>query len=782
MNLSVLERMARDGDMSADALRYLISCRGECEWLDFKEDLHIEHDAELCDFTRDVLGIKNVGGGYIVVGVQDKTWKPIGLKAALPYDSKMLRDKVRRAANIDLDIDIVHHELQVPNSTGRFALVFVRSTRKRKKRRTPIVVNRDFCVPKPFGLRRGEIFVRRGDQTVKVQSDKELEDLLENLEAQADQDAMAISARVSPFAVEDGTYRLLEKGFDRFIGRKNIREELLNAVTQDPRIWIINVHGPGGVGKSALVAWAVYEFYQQRAFEAIVHLTAKDTMLTPRGIEVCARSLFSLEDLLDQIVVTFQEKPPQELEKKKTLALDILSAWSTLLVLDNMETVQDGRILSFVQQLPVESRAKVLMTSRQKTGGWELPFPVRELDINEVREFLTIRSSELAVAFPLDSESVLKVWNATGGLPLAIQWLLGRFRIDPRLDDILLTANQKDSPVLEFSFRNIWQVLSPDARTILAIITIFNEPPSSQQIAIATELPLERIERALGELSDVTLVTKTTQTSDGRMTYVALPITLSFARHQLASMGDFEIICRQRFQKFVEQMDLQESEILRFQSRFERFGLKGDNEKRAAILCQRGESDMFAGNEDSAELLFKQARDIAPQSAYVYAMSASFELARNRIGDALNYVGEACKRASSKTGALCYTIKARILDAQRDRNGRVAALEKALEFDREDTVVRHQYGVALSRAGRTEEAIQEFSTIIDKDSMRAVPTTQSLMALKTMIINLQRLGREEDVNRDLALVKDIIRRCPHLAGEVRHFAEYFENEKDADHE
>lgn len=78
MNLSVLERMAREGDMSMDAIRYLLGCRGECEWLDYKETLSLENEKELCDFARDVLAIKNVGGGYIVVGVEDKTWAAKG--------------------------------------------------------------------------------------------------------------------------------------------------------------------------------------------------------------------------------------------------------------------------------------------------------------------------------------------------------------------------------------------------------------------------------------------------------------------------------------------------------------------------------------------------------------------------------------------------------------------------------------------------------------------------------------------------------------------------------
>ena len=181
MNLSVLERMARDGDLSIDSLRYLLDCKGECEWLDFKEDLRIESDKELCNFARDVLGIKNTGGGFIVVGVVDKSWTPCGLDKRLSYDGKMLRDKIRKATGLELDVDIVHHEIQIVGSTKCFALILVRSTKKRRKRRTPSLVQRDFCHSKAYGLRRGEIYVRRGDSTVRLQSGAELVELLDNL-------------------------------------------------------------------------------------------------------------------------------------------------------------------------------------------------------------------------------------------------------------------------------------------------------------------------------------------------------------------------------------------------------------------------------------------------------------------------------------------------------------------------------------------------------------------------------------------------------------------------
>jgi len=772
MNLSVIERMARDGDMSKDAMRYLLDCRAECAWLDYKEGLRLEEDKQLCDFAKDILALKNVGGGFIVVGVQDKTWRPLGLQAELPYDAKMLRDKIRRATDIELDVSIVHHRIDITNSTSLFGLVFVRASRKRSHRRTPTLTRKDFCPSKPFGLHRGEIYVRRSDSTVKIQSEQELADLLADLESQADQDTIDASSRISPFAVEDGTYRLLEKGFDAFIGRATLRKELLSAVMQDPRIWIINVHGPGGVGKSALVNWAVYEFYQQRKFESIIHLTAKETMLTPKGIERAGRSLYSLENLFDHILITFQEKTSDDLEAKRATVLEILSAWNILLVLDNMETVQDGRIIKFVQDLPIGSKAKVLMTSRTRTGAWERPVYVCELNESEVADFIRIRADELGIQCSHDSKTMKAVWEASGGLPLAIQWILGRCRIEKSFQKSLEALGKKDSPVLEFSFRNIWAILSSDAKAILGVMTIFEEPPTLEQMVIATNFSVETIEKALNELAEVTLVIKQTQTSDGRVRHVALPITLTFARHQLEEMGEFEVECRQRYQRYTDQMKLRDSEIFRFRSEFERFGLDTDNEKRAAILCQRGKSEMFIGNVENADLLFKQARELAPQSAYVFAMNASYELARNRIGEALDHIDEACKRATKKTGSLCFAIKARILDIQRDREGRVRALEKALEFDADDLVTRHQYGVALSRAGYPDKAIEQFDVIIVREKNKVPPSIQLLMTIKTRMINLKRLNRDEDIKKDLVWVDEMLKKYIHLVTEAGQFDEF----------
>jgi tetratricopeptide (TPR) repeat protein len=777
MNFAKLERMVIEGDMSKDALNYLIHCKAECEWLDYKENLNLDHDSQLCDFAKDAVALKNVGGGFLVIGVKDKTWEAIGIKSRLLFDSKKLQEKVLKCTGLTIDIFIVHHELMLLKGKTLFALIYVRASKKRTKRYNPSLTKNSYRPREKYGIRQGELYVRECDSTIRAKSLESVAEIVDRLAEFSDNDSIEIETP-DPFAIIDGTYWLLEKGFEKFIGRKDLQNRIVDSVIKDPRIWIINVHGPGGVGKSALVNWVTYKFYEDKIFESIIQLTAKETYLSPTGIQKkLGRSLYSLENLLDHILRIFQEIPPESLEKKIKLVIEILSAWKTLLVLDNMETVTDGRIIDFVQKLPQETKVKVLLTSRIKTGGWELPIYVKELNTSEIGDFIKIKSQEMNVCFPMDEKTISNVELATGGLPLAIQWLIGRYKISGNIFKELHCVISPESPVLEFSFRNIWKNLSTDSRAVLAIMSIFEaQPPTIDLLTITIGWSRDRIERALDELIDVTLVDKSIQEPNGSVIYTSLPITLSFAQHQLGEMGDFEKNCRQRYQTYNNSLELKAFETDRFENIFDEYGLETENEKKAAILCKRGQSEYYTGNTDIADELFKQAKDLAPHCSYVFATSASNHLARNRIGLALKDLNEACNKATKKTGALSYTIKARVLWIQKDNDGAVEALEKALEFNPTDVKFRHQYGVALSRANKTEEAIEQFTKIIEEEKRKEIPQETLLIAIKTRVINLKRLGKYQEAQADIDYAYELMSHYPHLSDCAWHFIE-FEKDK-----
>lgn len=294
------------------------------------------------------------------------------------------------------------------------------------------------------------------------------------------------------------------------------------------------------------------------------------------------------------------------------------------------------------------------------------------------------------------------------------------------------------------------------------VLTIFDAPPDVQELAIATEWRYERIESALKDLRTATLVREITRESDGRVIYSALPITLSFAGQQSDQFGNLELESRRRTQHFTQKMQLRDYEMSRFTSVFSRYQITSENEQRAAILVRRGESATFRGRDEEAAAVFQQARDLAPLSSYVYAMSANFELSRGKIGAALRYAKESCANANRATGALCYDVMARVLDSEHDKEGTVKALGTALEYDPDDVILRHKYGVALSRSRRTEQAISEFSRIIETESTKVPATDTLVMTYNTRIINYRRLGQTELAASDLAAVERLLAENPHL--------------------
>jgi hypothetical protein len=242
MNITRIRQMAAQGDMSVDALRFLLDCHGECEHLDFKEQFDLDNDYGLSSFAKDVLGMKNVGGGYLVIGVRDKTWEYLGLKSRLPYDTKGLRDKVRKSTGLDLELDILQHEVFVEGTPKLFGLILVRSSTKRSKLKQAAMPSTDFKPGERWGIRRGEIFVRSGDSTKRIESGSELNDLLDDLESRyQEQELEQANAQPSPFAVEQGLYRLLPREYETFVGRERYKAALRQAIEGDPRIWIVNL-------------------------------------------------------------------------------------------------------------------------------------------------------------------------------------------------------------------------------------------------------------------------------------------------------------------------------------------------------------------------------------------------------------------------------------------------------------------------------------------------------------------------------------------------------------
>src|ERR1019366_3105891 len=98
----------------------------------------------------------------------------------------------------------------------------------------------------------------------------------------------------------------------------------------------------------------------------------------------------------------------------------------------------------------------VVLTSRQKTGGWELALPVTEMKAPEMLEFVQLKARELGVFFPTDEATVLAVTRVSGGLPLAAQWIIGRYRNTGNLDLAFGGVNRSEERRVGKEGRSRW--------------------------------------------------------------------------------------------------------------------------------------------------------------------------------------------------------------------------------------------------------------------------------------------------------------------------------------
>ena len=749
MNISSIQRMAVQGDLSVEGLRYLLNCHGECEHLDFKSDIDFTNEHNAVGISKDIVGMKNVGGGYIVIGVKDKSWFPDGKVKSSGVDTKSLRDLVRRYTGLDIETDIVEHTINVESKNRLFTIICVRASAKPNKLKNPSMCKVSYMENEKWGIRKGDIYIRDGDQTIRLDDLNKLQEKLEDLEDKYQEaDQFEATNSPSPFEVEIGLYRLLPKEYGTFVGREKLLDKIKSAVEKDPRIWIINLFGPGGVGKSALATRVAYDYYAARKYEAIIQLSAKDRELSAGyGIRPLTPSLISIEDFIDRILHLFSQQDccKEDLPKKKRIVNEYLCAFSTLIILDNMEAVSDGRIMEFVREFPPETKAKVLLTSRQRNSDWEMPIQVPELSPEEIKDFIKQRSAELNIHLPTNNDILIKkIGEISGGLPLAIQWILGDYARTKDLDSILSRVLTNQSPLLEFSFRNSWKTLDSDAQQALAVLPIFGEAPTMQEWRTVLNWTIDKIERAKGKLIESTFVTERTDQKTGNKVYIALPITLSFANLELARMGNLNIDARSRYEIYHQRISLAQEQEYQSENLFIRFEAKTDNQKKAILLARMAEGQLLSLGYQEAEEYFQQALDIDPFSIYALVSYGKFKTEQFDYLSAVDLICRAVTRVTKRTAFFVYYNLADVYGQQREWDLKIKYLKEALKYKENTsqylyTMAQHSLGVALGKKDNHVEAIKNFDEIINSELEKPYGPTRSLVvAARTKKISLQR--------------------------------------------
>lgn len=516
----------------------------ETEIWDYKKDCpKVGKDAQVAwaEISKDVLAFHNQKGGVIIFGIDDG-FSFVG--AGTRLDSKLFNDQIRKFLGDKIWVEYHREFIQSDQKYLGVALIPPRG---------PVLERFVVDGPSIDGRKKfaiGDSSLRVGDST-KLLSKKEADNIVRKI---------AIQKVGEQYSVNEPMYRIFNPEYHHFVERKKACDDIERSLS-NPRTFVTSVIGIGGMGKTALATWAALRAYERKQFDFIVSITAKDRELTPAGIKALDPTLSNYESLLNSIleVTGFPEFKQEAVKQKEAEVLTLLEKANGLLLVDNLETVDDAKIIEFLDNLPQGPRA--IVTSRRTAVRFSVfPIDLGPLDETEVFEFVNSLSGLPGFGYinDLNKAEKIRVGSACGGIPLSIRWTLSRSSTAAdslALADSILKNSKHGEELLEFCFRRVFDSMEPNEKLILQALSIFHKPLAIEAIIAGTTAQEYKVTDTLDVLVKDALVTRQFDVEKNDYVYSLLPITRKFVYDQVSRESQLEGKIRSSMSDWFEAKD-----------------------------------------------------------------------------------------------------------------------------------------------------------------------------------------------------------------------------------
>jgi len=273
---------------------------------------------------------------------------------------------------------------------------------------------------------------------------------------------------------------------------------------------VISIVGEGGVGKSALALKVAYELLEEESkpFDAVVWVTSKTTQITVNEIRdikgAITSSIGVLQEISSQLSGVETVDPLAEI-------VEYLGTFKIALFIDNLETIMDQTIHSFVSSLPDGS--KIIITSRIGLGAYEYPIKLGGIEEGYAAKLIrTLGQLRSVKSIATQDENTLRRYaNRMYLNPGYIKWFVSAVQTGVAAETVL----QNSSLFLEFCMSNVYQFLSQDARDLTSTMQCAPGWKDIAELSYLSGFEAIRIQKALQELMTTNMLAESSKPTGG---------------------------------------------------------------------------------------------------------------------------------------------------------------------------------------------------------------------------------------------------------------------------
>lgn len=490
-----------------------------------------------------------------------------------------------------------------------------------------------------------------------------------------------------------------------YIGRKKEIRELMKLVESDKN-QIMTVVGNGGIGKTAIVVKCLYELLDGAnpyGFEAIIWVSLKTRTLSKGEFVNIASSISELNVFYSELhknVVTETSNAEMDI-------LNFMNEFSTLLVIDNLETIPTKEIIDFLKKIP--SKSKVLLTSRIGLGELENRYSLKEMNRKDAREYFISLSInyQLDLHKQPDNEIDELIEKHLYSSPLSIKWYITSISFGS--DPAILLSNKED--LVGFSMSNIIEKLSMTEISVLWLLLVEGKNLSYGEIDYYLEPKQSQLLiSSINKLSSTSML----RTSSGG-TYELNNMAKDYLKMYRAPHSDFiKEVSQKRstLNRMLQEIKTQnEADPFNPKSLFS--NLKNENTKIASYYLIKALDFSSKRDWENSDRMVKKAENVAPDYFEVYKIKAFINAENNNLMDAIDSYRVAIENAHADIEiasvyylfSVFYTIKLEDYILAKEY------IEKAEVYIEDEPRIKLEKGRVHMYLGEYDKALHIFESI-----------------------------------------------------------------------